>query len=306
MMRMKLAVIRTLSLGPGVHPHGRPHLGAASGLALIGTDAFVVGDDELHLGVFDTSSQRPGRLVRLLDGVLPDEKADRKALKPDLEALCVTPAWPGALHGALMAFGSGSTPRRHTGVWLPLDAGGRPAEAGARSVSLAALYRPLHALFADVNVEGAFVADGRLHLLQRGHAGQPGNACVVFDWSAVAAALDGRAPAPAPLRIDRFDLGQVAGVPLCFTDATPLADGAWLFSAVAEATASSYLDGACVGAAIGAVGPDGRLQRIEPLDTAWKVEGIAAVAEGARWRLTLVTDADDPATPATMLAGWWA
>lgn len=302
---MKLATIRKLSLGPGVHPHGRPHLGAASGLVQIGTDAFVVGDDELHLGVFDTSSQRPGRLVRLLDGVLPEDKADRKALKPDLEALCVTPAWPGAPHGALMAFGSGSTLHRHTGVWLPLDAGGHPAEAGATRVSLAALYGPLHAAFADVNVEGAFVADGRLHLLQRGHAGQPGNACVVFDWSAVAAALDGHAPTPAPLRIDRFDLGQAAGVPLCFTDATPLSDGAWLFSAVAEATASSYLDGACVGAAIGAVGADGRVQRIEPLDIPWKVEGIAAVAEGARWRLTLVTDADDPGTPATMLAGWW-
>ena len=28
-------------------------------------------------------------------------------------------------------------------------------------------------------------------------------------------------------------------MPLCFTDATPLSDGAWLFSAVAEATADA-------------------------------------------------------------------
>jgi hypothetical protein len=282
------------------------HLGAASGLVLVGTDAYVVVDDELHLGVFDTTSRRPGRLVRLFDGVLPDGKTERKALKPDLEALCLTPPLPGAPHGALMALASGSTSQRQTGAWLPLDTTGRPVEAGATRMSLDALYAPLHGAFPDLNIEGAFVADGRLHLLQRGHAGRPDNACAVFDWGAVAAALVGHGPVPQPLRIDRFDLGLASGVPLCFTDATPLSNGSWLFCAVAEATASSYLDGACVGAAVGAVGADGRVQRIDALETAWKVEGIAAVGEGAGWRLTLVTDADDPETAAMMLSGWWA
>ena len=103
MTALVLSSTRALGLGPGEHPHGRLHLGAASGLVLVGTDAYVVGDDELHLGVFDTTSRRPGRLVRLFDGVLPDGKTERKALKPDLEALCLTPPLPGAPHGALMA-----------------------------------------------------------------------------------------------------------------------------------------------------------------------------------------------------------
>src|SRR5437868_3033677 len=88
-----LTKIRELDLA-AAPTAGRPqHLSAASGLVCIGSFMYVVADDELHLGVFQTEHTEPGRLIRLFDGALPDSKPDRKKQKPDLEALAVLPAY---------------------------------------------------------------------------------------------------------------------------------------------------------------------------------------------------------------------
>ena len=73
---------------------------------------------------------------------------------------------------------------------------------------------------------------------------------------------------------------------------------------VAESADNSYLDGACVGAALGTVGADGSLQSLYVLDGAPKVEGLAVVAEeggAGDWLCTLVTDPDDPRVAAQLL-----
>jgi hypothetical protein len=44
----------------------------------------------------------------------------------------------------------------------------------------------------------------------------------------------GQASVITPSGIDRYDLGHLDGVPLCFTDAAALPDGGMVFSAVAE------------------------------------------------------------------------
>ena len=77
-----------------------------SGLVRVHGRYCVVADDELHLGVFDVGSAAPLRLVRLFEGELPSDPVERKASKPDLEALLVLPAsaeapcaarcWPSA------------------------------------------------------------------------------------------------------------------------------------------------------------------------------------------------------------------
>ena len=70
--------------------NGRPaHISAASGLVWIGSQFYVVADDEFHLGVFSQDALSPGRLIRLFDGALPDSKAERKKRKPDLETFCI-------------------------------------------------------------------------------------------------------------------------------------------------------------------------------------------------------------------------
>lgn len=287
-------LLRTLTLDPADHPLGHAHLGAASALVRIDRHLYVVADDELHLGLFTLGDPGPGRLLRLFEGDLPVEKAARKAVKPDLEVLALLPAMAGCPEGALLALGSGSTPERQRGVLLGLAEGARP-----RQVDLAPLYRPLRQYFADLNIEGGFLLGDELLLLQRGNQGRAANAAVRYRWAELRDWLSGGGSAPAPRAIQPLELGELAGVALGFTDGAALADGRWLFSAVAENTADSYNDGACLGAVIGLVGHDGRVRRLAELDGRWKVEGIALGEAGDD--LLLVTDADDPATAASLL-----
>ena len=106
----------------------------------------------------------------------------------------------------------------------------------------------------------------------------------------------------APSAIDPVDLGDIDGVPLSFTDGAGLPDGSIVFTAVAEDTEDTYNDGACLGAAIGVAARDGTVRFFERLDECHKVEGVAARVDNNVIRLLLVTDADDPAIPASLFS----
>jgi hypothetical protein len=301
-MHLTTTHLHDLLLDPATHPRGQPHLSAASGLVRAGAWLYVVADDEHHLGLLPTAAATaPGpaplvQLHRILPGDLPTEPRERKKRKPDLEALALLPASSAYPHGALLALGSGSKPNRQRGLAIALDATGRP-DGAAEVLDLSTLYAPLRAEFADLNIEGAFVANEVLHLLQRGNKGDARSACITYLLAWLAGT---RAQPPAPLRTTVFDLGTVDGVPLGFTDgaALPGGNGSWIFSAVAENTDDSYADGACVASAIGWIGADGVLQRMAALEGAPKVEGIALDGAG---RLLMVTDADDPARASRLL-----
>ena len=184
---------------------------------------------------------------------------------------------------------------------LALDAAGATTGRLA-TIDLAALYAPLRDRFADLNIEGAFVASGELHLLQRGNKGDRRSACVRFDWNQVVPWLMGqRSAPPQPKAVQVMELGQLAGVPLGFTDGAALAGGGWAFCAVAEATNGSYHDGACAGSAVGVVGPDGALRQLVTLQGAPKVEGLAVLVQGMELLLSMVTDADDPKVASQLL-----
>jgi hypothetical protein len=287
--------LRDLTLAPAQHPRGQPHLSAASGLVLAGGWLHCVADDEHHLAALpwrDGAVSGELQLHRLRGEDLPQDKQERKRLKPDLEALALLP-------GRLFALGSGSRANRQRGFLLPLTPGGA-LSGEAREVDLAPLYAPLQRRFGDLNIEGAFVADGTLCLLQRANQGQALNACVVYARDAVEQWLAGSRPAPAPQRIDEVTLGAVDGVALGFTDATAWPGGGWLFSAVAEDSQDSYQDGRCAAAVIGRVSAQGELLGMATLAAAPKVEGIAWAVPGDR--LLLVTDADDPKQPSQLLA----
>lgn len=306
-MHLTPTYLQDLLLDPATHPRGQQHLSAASGLVRAGEWLYLVADDEHHLGLLPAGAavlpQAPRvQLHRILPGDLPTEPRERKKRKPDLEALALLPTSPAHPGGALLALGSGSKPNRQRGLVIALDATGRPDGGAAQVLDLSALYAPLRAQFADLNIEGAFVANEALHLLQRGNKGDARNACISYPLAPLLAWLAGTgAPPPAPLRTTLFDLGMVGGVPLGFTDgaALPGNDGGWIFSAVAENTDDSYADGECVASAIGWIGADGVLQRMATLEGAPKVEGIAL--DGDR-RLLMVTDADDPERASRLLA----
>ena len=110
----------------------------------------------------------------------------RSAKKPNqTEALTHLPPLPGCAGGALLALGSGSLPNRETAVLLPLAGPGR-LNGRKALVSLSALYAPLRKRFADLNIEGAWVANSYLHLLQRGNKSDARSACIRYAWKAAA------------------------------------------------------------------------------------------------------------------------
>ena len=294
--------IRELVLGSPSSPH-RGQVSAASGLVLVGDFLYVVADDEHHLGVFRAEGNREGELIRIFPGDLPQARRARKAEKPDLEVLTRLPSFDGYPAGALLALASGSKPNRRTGAVLGLDASGaivgRP-----RPIDLSDLYIPLELQCPALNIEGAVIAGSELILLQRGSKGHPTNASIHMPLADVLDAIStgDSVGSPGSLTVHAVDLGVIDDVPLCFTDGAALPDGRIIFTAVAENAEDTYEDGPCTGAAIGILGTDCRLQRLERLQPTHKVEGIHAWIEGALIRMLLVTDADDRNVPSSLLS----
>jgi hypothetical protein len=281
---------------------GRPlHLSAASGLVCLNSFAYVIADDELHLGVFRTGAIEPGHLIRLIEGTLPGPPSARKRQKPDLEALTLLPPLPDYIHGALLALGSGSRPDRRSGVIIGLDANGVP-QGSPQLRDLSVIFDSLGEWLPAVNIEGAVVSDSELCLLQRANKKYPQNAVIRFQLSDFLGAISSERPEPIrPSSFATFELGDIDGIPLGFTDGAALPNGSLLFTAVAEDTEDAYNDGRCTGAAVGIADGD-ELRCLYRLAEPLKVEGVHATAEGNAVRLLLVTDADDPAVPASLFA----
>ena len=296
---IRLHRLRELDLDAPSEP-GRPaFVSAASGLVCVGNYLYVVADDELSLGVFNLRGQEPGKLIRMLPGKLPLGTKKRKKHKPDFEALALLGPFAGYVHGALLALGSGSRKRRRRGVLFALDAAG--AISGApRVIDLSGLYAAAEDRARDLNVEGAVCRRDRLLLFHRGIADP--SAVIAFPLAAVTSFLaEGEAvPRIDPVDIRTYELGEVDGIPLGFTDATALPDGSIVFSSIAEDTTDAYRDGPCRGAAVGIIDRDGDLRSVLRLDAPHKIEGLHAEAEGSAVRLLLVTDADDTRVPAVL------
>lgn len=298
-----LAINRQRELAVASPLPGRPsYISAASGLVSVGDYLYVVADDEHHLGVFSRSNDSAGQLLSIVDGDLPLEAKARKKQKPDHETLVRVPACDEFPAGALLALGSGSKKSRDIAVVLPLDAAG--AIVGEpRRFDFSALYTSLREQLDGLNIEGAFFDGDDFCLLQRGNSENSINAIIAFDGRELLAGFSGdRIGAIKPLSIVPVDLGAIEGVALCFTDGVALPGGDVLFSAVAEATDDAYLDGACMGTAIGICGRDGEMRMLRTIGSHYKIEGIDAVVAGTAIELLMVTDADDIAVPAVLLA----
>ncbi len=292
--------VRDLTLRRGRAEGGRGWVGAASGLVRTGPHLCVVADDALELAVFPARGDEPGHLLPLMPGELPAGGAERKARKPDFEALTPVPRFPGAPPGALLALESGSKEGRHWAVFRPLGRDGR-IEGDPEPVELASLYRDLASAVSGLNVEGAPVHGQRLLLLQRGNAPGAVTATIALSLPGVLERLAAGRPLDSGLveEVRTHELGRVGDVPLCFSDAAPLPDGRLVFSAVAE---DPDRDGALVGAALGIIGADGEVRSLEPVEPAAKVEGVEAALTPDGIDLLLVADADDPSRPSPLLA----
>lgn len=288
--------LRRLTLDAQDHPRGQPHFSAASGLVCGFDRVYVIGDDEQHVAIYRDRASA-GRLHPLLDGDLPLDARDRKRHKADLESLLWLPQ-----AASLVALGSGSTPRRERGVRLVLSRQGEPQGAG-QPFDLAPLYQPLRARHGAINIEGAFAADDAVMLLNRGHPNGAGNLLLRYRLQDFVSLMAGeRRSAVEPQSVQAFDLGQLDGVALGFTDAAALPDGGWIFSAAAEDSADSVADGTCCGSVLGRVAADGRLLALHPLGIRDKVEGVDVLQQPGGLAVFMVTDADDPTQAAWLLS----
>jgi hypothetical protein len=295
---LELRELRELDLDEASGPGRAAHVSAASGVVQRGDFVYVIGDDELHLGVFRLSSSEPGRLQRVLAGDLPEDHGERSGRKPDLEALTVLPPFEGHPYGALLGLGSGSAPERDRGFVCGLAADGSIA-GEPEELSLAPLYRLLREQLAELNVEGAAAMGEQLWLLHRGAAQEASNLVVELSLERLLRSLqDDRCLDAEELEgVRRYDLGEIDGVELSFSDATPLADQLLVFTASAEAS-----DGGIRGSVVGTLALDGSVQRLRTIDRRWKVEGVHAAIDTGVLDFTFVCDQDDPHTPAPLLS----
>ena len=296
------------------------HLRAASGLAALGSMFAVVLDDVNFVALVDPRAPAQARAIALPPGPggrrqFGDSRAT-KHLKLDLEACVAT----GGDSPMLVAFGSGSSPARESVVVVRDITGATPV---AEIVHAPALYGRLRTAssFAgsELNVEGALLLGDTLRLFGRGNgavAGElrPVNATCDLSWPGLLAHL--RAPrehaAPESSRIRQFLLGELAGVPLGFTDATAWGD-AILFTAAAEASPDATRDGEVHGSAIGIIDARGDVRWTPIVDASGRVvrekaEGLL-VADDARGELWVVADRDDESQPSELcrirLRGPW-
>jgi hypothetical protein len=302
--------------GPSEELDRPAHVRAGSGVAHFGQHLVVVQDDANFLALVDPATGR-ARAVPLPAGEDGrrqfDDRRGNKHHKLDLEAVFVAPGADG--NPLLVALGSGSTPRRERIVTARLASGVLDEESIAVHDG-AALYTALRADpdFApgELNVEGALYRDGQVWLFGRGNGaprdGRPAaSATCELTWDDLRAYLTGttRTTAPELRAPTQYQLGELDGLGLGFTDAALAGDGqTLLFVAAAEDSPDATRDGRVAGSVLGVVDPDGdsRWTLIRDLDgspVAAKIEGIIGAASG-RSLLYAVIDQDDPDTPSEL------
>jgi Family of unknown function (DUF6929) len=300
---LELREVGMLELEAPSSPGGKPYVASASGVVRRAEYVYVIADDELCLAVFDASSDAPGRLERALSGELPVEQRARSEAKPDLEALTTLPPFEGSPYGALLGLGSGSAPGRDRGFAWSLRADGS-LEGDPIELDLAPLYELLRERLGVLNVEGAAVMGDELWLLQRGNSEHGENVVVALSCSEILESLerDRTLAAEEFVRLLEFDLGELGGVPLTFSDASALGSEMLVFTASAEDSSDGGANGAIVGSVVGTIDLAGEVQRLRTIERKYKVEGVHAVLDSGVVTMTFVCDQDDPETTSPLLS----
>ena len=280
-----------------------PYVYAASAVVRRGDFTYVIGDDELDLAVFELSAGRPGEFRPVLSGELPTGADERKRDKPDLEALTAMPPFDGAPYGGLFGLGSGSKRSRDRGFFWELGPEGA-LEGEPRPIDLRPLYDALRGEIDELNIEGAAVLGGRFALFHRGNADESENAVAELALERVLDSLTGDQDLdPHELeRITAYELGELDGVRLSFSDATALTDELVVFTASAEGGGSSYDDGSIHGSVVGTIDADGKIRRLRTIDRRWKVEGVHAALDAGVIDFAFVCDQDSEDEPSPLLS----
>ncbi len=276
---------------------------AASGLVKSGNDFFVIADDELSLFQFSFEGQTKINSVQLKSGLLSLDAKERKAQKPDWEALVKIDIKNH--QDILLAVPSGSTENRMAGAFVKLNAKGAidPTQDPV-TVDFSNIYLQLKEKLPDLNIEGACVFNNQLKLFQRGNGASGVNAIIDIDLEGFCNDLKNQSSLNPKhvLAVNTYQLGELAGYKLDFTDACTLDDTIW-YLAVAEDSQSTYEDGRYYGAIIGCLNAAGKEIGRYQIDCALKPEGLWVEAESQRLCFYVVTDADSPTIYASLYFG---
>lgn len=245
---------------------------AASGLVISSGKFFIVSDDEVSLL---HGSPENFQTLNLWDHILPEDPAQRKKVKPDFECLY--------LNGQkLYLLPSFSKKNRVQGAVVELGEKGEILRH--EIIDLSNLKKALDKKVPDLNIEGAFVKNNRLHLFQRGNGKDGTNSIISCDdlFSTHFEITDLKLPAHK-------------GIPLTVTDAT-LKEETIYFTAVAEDTDSTYLDGEVMGSYLGTLDKNLEITGLRELNFSGKPEGLAFHIE----HLYFVTDDDSRKKPSRL------
>jgi Family of unknown function (DUF6929) len=298
---LELSRLRDLDLSEPPDNGMPPHVASASGVVRRGDFVYVIGDDLLQVAVFGLATGGPGELRQALAGDLPDEHQWRKRDKPDLEALTALPPVEGEPNGGLLGLGSGSKRGRDRGFFWSFAADGS-LHGESRPIDLHPVYEALRdELGGAINIEGAAVLGERLWLFHRGNRTEAPNAVAEVELADLALTLakDLRIDAREVRSARAYELGDVDGVPACFSDATTLLDDLICFTASAEGDQ----DGDIRGSVVGTIDASGEVRRLRAIDAHWKVEGVHAAVDTGVIDLLFVCDQDDPGEPSPLLSG---
>ncbi|GAA4004500.1 hypothetical protein GCM10022408_15380 [Hymenobacter fastidiosus] len=280
-----------------------PGLPSASGIEILGSTAYIIGDDSPYLYCLDLQNLAITDRVTLFETTEFAAGRIPKLRKPDLECLTALTAPTGET--GLLLCGSGATPAREVGYWVELAAGSRAATV--RPLALGSLYAALRqALPAGVtlNLEAAAASAEELLLFQRTVGSIEGNLVFRLPLAAAWDFLMGTTTQLPAIRPQHFPLPTIDGRPAGFSGATIFQNQLFITASV-EDTQDAVADGAVLGSFVGVLtltapnqpAESVSLTRLELPDGQpyrGKVESIAVarlLAPG-QWEVILVTDDD--------------
>jgi hypothetical protein len=292
--------------GPSDEEDRPPHVRAASGLSAFREYIAVIQDDANWLALVDSEQRITG--VPLPPSPSGDrvfsKRRGNKDDKYDLEALITVPGQNGH---ELVGFSSGS--RRGREWILRVSETGAPDSFDAKFVEAGPFYESLRGnrafCGAGLNIEGAVTLDeDRIKLFQRGNADpadglNPIDSTAELSWAALCAHLaDPAKVPPPPLRnVRAYDLGELDGVRLTFSDAEHLGQGRILYSASAENPDTDEI----AGSVLGVIEADGSARWTELTGQdggpfRGKIEGLTRDTKDPR-KIHFVIDDDDETVP---------
>ena len=297
---LELRRLRDLDLSEPPAEGMAAHVASASGVVRRGDFVYVIGDDMLQLAVYEIAANEPGRLLPVLSGDLAGSAKQRSDRKPDLEALTALPPVEGEPHGGLLGLGSGSRRERDRGFFWSFAADGS-LNGEPRTIDFQPVYDLLRSeLEGEINIEGAAVFEQRLWLFHRANRGDGPNAVAEFELTDLSRTLaEDQVVDRGELRSLRaYDLGEIDGVRVCFSDATTLTSELICFTASAE----NSDDGSIRGSVVGTIDAGGEVHRLRTIDSRWKVEGLDATLDTGVISFLFVCDQDDPDVASPLLS----